>query len=217
MVEKTLLKQLEGATKAGFVTRYLAVIVDSLILLLPTAFYFSLNNLSNSGMRDLLVIAGWYLVILVLSYILVVLYQALTTTYLGGTLGKLIAGVRVVDSKENNLTLGRALFRYTIGYMVSGLLFGAGFFWIIIDENKQGWHDQLTGSYVIKEKKLGILTALFTIIILLFLNAYLLAGNVNKLINNQKLKEEIVSIQKLFQGFEPVLPFENQETSFPQI
>jgi uncharacterized RDD family membrane protein YckC len=36
-----------------------------------------------------------------------------------------------------------------IGMCISGLVMGLGFFWILIDKNKQGWHDKIAKTYVV--------------------------------------------------------------------
>lgn len=38
-----------------------------------------------------------------------------------------------------------------IGMIISGLVIGLGYLWILIDENKQGWHDKIAGTYVVVE------------------------------------------------------------------
>jgi len=38
-----------------------------------------------------------------------------------------------------------------IGMIISSLVIGLGFLWILIDENKQGWHDKIAGTYVVVE------------------------------------------------------------------
>jgi uncharacterized RDD family membrane protein YckC len=35
-----------------------------------------------------------------------------------------------------------------IGMIISGLVIGLGYLWILIDKNKQGWHDKIAGTYV---------------------------------------------------------------------
>ena len=39
-----------------------------------------------------------------------------------------------------------------IGMAISGMAIGLGFLWIAIDENKQGWHDKIAGTYVVVDK-----------------------------------------------------------------
>jgi uncharacterized RDD family membrane protein YckC len=36
-----------------------------------------------------------------------------------------------------------------IGMCISGLVWGLGFFWILIDKNNQGWHDKIADTYVV--------------------------------------------------------------------
>jgi len=38
-----------------------------------------------------------------------------------------------------------------IGIIISSLPFNLGFIWILIDKRKQGWHDKIAGTYVVKE------------------------------------------------------------------
>jgi len=38
-----------------------------------------------------------------------------------------------------------------IGMIISSLVIGLGFLGILIDENKQGWHDKIAGTYVVVE------------------------------------------------------------------
>ena len=43
------------------------------------------------------------------------------------------------------------LLRY-LGYYVSLLPVGLGFFWIGLDRRKQGWHDKLAGTLVVNQQ-----------------------------------------------------------------
>jgi len=36
-----------------------------------------------------------------------------------------------------------------VGMTISNLVIGLGYLWILIDENKQGWHDKMAGTYVV--------------------------------------------------------------------
>lgn len=68
------------------------------------------------------------------------------------TPGKMILGCSIVDAR----TLGKAsssqnIIRY-LGYFVSLIPLGLGFIWIGFDSRKQGWHDKMAGTLVIKGK-----------------------------------------------------------------
>ncbi|MCK4734338.1 MAG: RDD family protein [Methanophagales archaeon] len=45
---------------------------------------------------------------------------------------------------------GRGFLRW-IGMIISGLVIGLGYLWILIDKNKQGWHDKIADTYVVVE------------------------------------------------------------------
>ena len=68
----------------------------------------------------------------------------------GTTPGKKMLGLHV--AKENGERAGffTMLIREVIGKTVSGLVFGLGFLWIILDKESQGWHDKLMSTYVVQ-------------------------------------------------------------------
>lgn len=70
-----------------------------------------------------------------------------TTT--GATPGKSAMNIRVVSTDGETISAGVAILRY-IGYAISAVVLLLGFIWIAIDEDKQGWHDKIAGTYVIK-------------------------------------------------------------------
>jgi len=66
------------------------------------------------------------------------------------TPGKMATSLRVVDAKTGKpLSIGQAVGRY-FAYIVSLLPLGLGIFWIVFDKRKQGWHDKLAGSVVVR-------------------------------------------------------------------
>jgi uncharacterized RDD family membrane protein YckC len=67
----------------------------------------------------------------------------------GQTIGKKMRGIKIIKADGTDLTVGDAVIRY-IGYIVSGVVIWLGFIWIFIDANKQGWHDKIAKTYVIK-------------------------------------------------------------------
>jgi uncharacterized RDD family membrane protein YckC len=67
----------------------------------------------------------------------------------GATPGKRALGLRVVSTDGSPITIGKAIMRY-IGYIVSGLVLCLGYIWVLFDANKQGWHDKIAGTYVVR-------------------------------------------------------------------
>jgi uncharacterized RDD family membrane protein YckC len=70
-----------------------------------------------------------------------------------GTPGKIILNIEVVNEEDGKaLSIGRAFLRY-IGYIVSIIPFGLGFFWMLFDNRNRTWHDMMAKSVVIYSKK----------------------------------------------------------------
>ena len=69
------------------------------------------------------------------------------------TPGKMLIGAKIVDAETGApLTRGQAIGRY-LGYYVSLFGLGLGFFWVGWDKRKQGWHDKLAGTVVIRPRR----------------------------------------------------------------
>lgn len=67
----------------------------------------------------------------------------------GTTPGKLLLELRVVDARTGERpSWGRAILRY-VGYFLSALPLGLGFFWALIDRRNQTFHDKLAHTRVI--------------------------------------------------------------------
>jgi len=68
-----------------------------------------------------------------------------------GTPGKMVTKLRIVDAASGKkLSLGQAIGRY-FAYIPAMLPLGLGIIWVGIDKKKQGWHDKLAGTVVIRE------------------------------------------------------------------
>lgn len=69
------------------------------------------------------------------------------------TIGKLVMGLRVVDSKRGNpIGFGKMLFREIVVKQASQVVFYLGYIWILIDDQSRGWHDKILDTYVIDER-----------------------------------------------------------------
>jgi uncharacterized RDD family membrane protein YckC len=61
----------------------------------------------------------------------------------------------VVDATTGNtLSVGQSIGRY-LGYYVSMIPLFIGLIWVAFDKRKQGWHDKLAGTVVIRSKARG--------------------------------------------------------------
>ena len=69
----------------------------------------------------------------------------------GRTLGLWLVGARVVRQEDGRrLGLRRSLIRM-VGYLFDVVTCFAGFAWAGVDRRKQGWHDKMAGSYVVRK------------------------------------------------------------------
>ena len=70
----------------------------------------------------------------------------------GQTPGKMAIGARVVDAETGErLTVWQALGRY-FSYFLSMIGLFVGYFWVGLDPKKQGWHDHIAGTVVIRKR-----------------------------------------------------------------
>ena len=72
--------------------------------------------------------------------------------YRQATPGKMMFSARIVDASTGAAPATRQLLLRYVGYYVSLLFFGLGFVWIGIDQRKQGWHDKIARTVVVRTK-----------------------------------------------------------------
>lgn len=71
--------------------------------------------------------------------------------FLGRTPGKMALGLQVVQTSGYPITPGIAFLRW-VGYLISAPLFCLGFLWVAFDGRKQGWHDKIAATVVVRSK-----------------------------------------------------------------
>jgi uncharacterized RDD family membrane protein YckC len=68
------------------------------------------------------------------------------------TPGKSLISARIVDARTGGAAgTGQLVVRY-LGYIVSALPLGLGFFWAVFDRRKQTWHDKLARTVVVRTR-----------------------------------------------------------------
>lgn len=77
-------------------------------------------------------------------------YYVVFTGACGQTLGKMALRIKVIRKDGGDLGYGGAALREILGKFVSGIILGIGYLMVAFDERKQGLHDKIAGSYVIK-------------------------------------------------------------------
>jgi uncharacterized RDD family membrane protein YckC len=72
-------------------------------------------------------------------------------TIRGASVGQLILGVEIrTEGDGRRIGFWRACLRY-IGFLISGWALLIGFIWVAFDARKQGWHDKIAGTLVVRQ------------------------------------------------------------------
>ncbi len=139
---------------AGFWIRVGASIIDTIMLLLIIAIpltmiygwgYWIVITADTEGPIFRGVWDAFFNIIVPLGLVLWFWYRY------GATPGKMIFGLKIVDAKTGQgMTTGQAVGRY-FSYFPAMLIFGLGFIWVGFDKRKQGWHDKLAGTVVMRK------------------------------------------------------------------
>lgn len=126
----------------GFWIRFGALIIDGIVIWLVSVAltFFLLRSMVGLFLSS------------VVWFPLPLLYYWLFTGLKGQTLGKMLVGIKVVNAQGNIPGLGGAALREVLGKLISAIVLFIGFFWIAFDNNKQGWHDKIAGTYVVKSE-----------------------------------------------------------------
>jgi uncharacterized RDD family membrane protein YckC len=129
-----------SGAKAGFWIRFAAIFVDGIILgIVTTIINVALNlNVTNRGGLQTLLGIVYY------AY-----FWSSNSPWPGQTIGNKLLNIRVVRTDGSDLSLTTALIRY-VGLFISIICLFIGVIWAAFDPNKQGWHDKIAGTYVIK-------------------------------------------------------------------
>ena len=121
----------------GFWIRFLASLIDSVILFIVALILGAITAGASAYIQ----------------LIINILYYVLFTGLRGQTPGKMVVGIQVLTREGEVPGIGRAILREVIGKFVSGIVLLLGYIWVAFDLNKQGWHDKIAGTYVIRRSR----------------------------------------------------------------
>ena len=68
----------------------------------------------------------------------------------GQRIGQRLVGIRTICANGSVPGYRTIVLRHLLGYPLSLLCAGLGFFWIILDPKQRGWHDKLAGTLIVK-------------------------------------------------------------------
>jgi uncharacterized RDD family membrane protein YckC len=141
---------------AGFWIRTGACIIDTFILLVIMLFFLLLFYQGN---WDLVLDTGlseqpsvlWFEIFI--NYLLPFILTMVVWQIWSASPGKILLGIKIVDaSTGENLKPLQSVIRY-VGYIPSCLVFCLGLIWVAFDKKKQGWHDKIANTVVIKHNE----------------------------------------------------------------
>ena len=169
---KEIANELDARNYAGFWRRFVAIMIDGLILGVPMAFalvnptlYKTVKGITIFGFKERSLDAigpiSWllglhptnyfkYVLILsILFFIIRILYFGLlTSSKLQGTIGKRTLGLKVVGEDGNRISFNRAIGRYFASFF-SYFMF-IGYTMAAFTEKKQALHDYMASTFVVK-------------------------------------------------------------------
>ena len=143
---------------AGFWIRFVAYLIDSIIIGVPMALTSALSlpaMLASATGVD--TTPGPFVFILFslglgVTLLLSIAYPVYFWSHSGSTPGKSLLGLRVTAvSGACPIGVGQALMR-VVGYFVNGFTFGIGFLLIAFSEDKRGLHDRLAETKVVRQR-----------------------------------------------------------------
>lgn len=142
--------QKPGLVYAGFWIRVWASIIDSVLVMLIVLPLLTMIYGSMVFEPDGPLIMGPAHVLI--SYILPATAVIAFWIYREATPGKIAIGARIVDARtgahpSTNQFIGRYL-----GYFLSSFPLGLGLIWVGFDRRKQGWHDKIAHTVVVRQQ-----------------------------------------------------------------
>jgi uncharacterized RDD family membrane protein YckC len=127
--------------KAGFWIRVLAYIIDAILVAVVAnilgAIFFR-GNLQGSNGLGLILSAAYFTWV-----------WSSASPWPGQTVGMKLLNLKVIKTDGSLLEVSQAFIRW-IGLFVSFLVIFIGVIWVAFDPNKQGWHDKIAGTYVVR-------------------------------------------------------------------
>lgn len=128
-----------GRRYGGFWIRLAAILVDNAIVVVAIGF------LAGAIFKESFRLPRHHLAIL----IALMLYYFLCWTYLSTTPGKKFFGLKILTEDGRRIDSKTAAMRL-LGYWISTLFICLGYLWIALDPKKQGWHDKIAKTVVVR-------------------------------------------------------------------
>jgi uncharacterized RDD family membrane protein YckC len=140
----------ELAKYAGFWYRFAAYLVDAIILsvaqLILASIFFA-GRVAYYRIWSFFLFVPYTIVSTAIGWLYFALFQS---SEWQATPGKKVMGIVVIDYDEKRISFGRATGRY-FAKIISGLILCIGYIMIAFTEKKQGLHDMIAETLVIRK------------------------------------------------------------------
>ena len=132
---------------AGFWIRVGAALIDTvLILIVITPILFTIYG-ESYWTEDTMLHGFWDLIF---GYVLPAVIVIVFWVYKSATPGKMATKLIIVDAQTGGKPSTRQFIIRYVGYYLAMLPLFLGIIWVGIDKRKQGWHDMLAGTVVLR-------------------------------------------------------------------
>lgn len=152
----------------GFWRRYVAAVIDGIIVGVVTSpFGMTFNQTVTNGTSTTSESSSNSIVPFIISFAYIIFFLVKQN---GQTIGKKIMGLRVVKEDGQPVDLATAVTRY-FSYLLSAAVLCLGLISAAFNPKKQGWHDKIANTYVIKtdnKSRSGWIIALIAIFVIFF-------------------------------------------------
>jgi uncharacterized RDD family membrane protein YckC len=139
---------MEDKEYAGFWIRFGAMLIDLVVMIIVLYIPLTIIYGEEYWIGEQFIYGFWDVI---LGYIVPIVVTIWFWLRYSGTPGKMATKLRIVDAATGNkMTTGQAIGRY-FAYTIAILPLCLGLIWVGIDKKKQGWHDKLAGTVVIRD------------------------------------------------------------------
>jgi uncharacterized RDD family membrane protein YckC len=135
---------------AGFWIRTGAAIIDTLLIMVVSLpLLVALYGWAYFDSTSIVAGPADFLITWVLPAVAVIAFWIVKQA----TPGKMAVSTRIVDAETGKpASSGQLIGRY-FAYFAACIPFGLGILWVAFDRRKQGWHDKLAGTVVVRQAR----------------------------------------------------------------
>ena len=150
LLDKKIMSEQESTQEfqyAGFWIRVGATVIDTILIMLitlpPLIGIYGLEYFESTAL-----VGAWdFWISTVLPAVAVIMFWI----YKSATPGKMLTKIKIIDAcNGGKLSAGQSIGRY-LAYFISMIPLMLGIFWVGFDKKKQGWHDKLANTLVVKD------------------------------------------------------------------